>query len=136
MKCLPILAVLFAVSILGCHKEKPAPSSLTPDSSSQSTPVPDSNVSAPPTKSSGKQVPPPQAVLARAENGARQNVVGDEDPFLTQQLQIFVQQKQRMPESFAEFAATRLDSIPRPPAGKKWVIDSGVLQVKAVEASK
>jgi hypothetical protein len=57
--------------------------------------------------------------------------VGDVDPYLTSQLKIFIQQKQRMPNSFTEFAHARLDSIPRPPEGKKWVIDGGAQQVKA-----
>jgi hypothetical protein len=43
-----------------------------------------------------------------------------------------VEQKKRLPQSFAEFATVRLDSIPRPPAGKKWVIDTDSFEVKAV----
>jgi hypothetical protein len=64
----------------------------------------------------------------------RQAVTGDVDAFLTAELNNFIQQKKRLPESFAEFATLRLDSIPRPPENKKWVIDASDLQVKAVPA--
>ena len=73
-------------------------------------------------------------VAARADNYVRQNVDGQVDAFLTEQLQTFIQQKHRFPDSFAEFALMRLDSVPRPPEGKRWVIDSASLQVKAVPA--
>jgi PBP1b-binding outer membrane lipoprotein LpoB len=76
--------------------------------------------------------PPPQFVTAVAENQPAENVTGVVDVFLTQQLQAFIQQKQRLPEDFAELARTRLDSVPRPPEGKKWVIDKTTRQVKAV----
>jgi hypothetical protein len=59
-------------------------------------------------------------------------VDGQPDAFLSEQLRTFIQQKHRFPESFAEFAMTRLDSIPRPPEGKRWVIDAASIQVKAV----
>ena len=76
--------------------------------------------------------PPAREVLARAEDKAKQAVVGEVDAFLTAQLQAFIQQKNRMPASFSELARARLDSVPRPPAGKKWVIDADSIEVKAV----
>jgi len=76
--------------------------------------------------------PPPPSVAARAENSLGLKVTGDIDPFLTSELQNFIQQQNRLPVSFAEFANLRLDSVPRPPPGKKWVIDRADLQVKAV----
>lgn len=76
--------------------------------------------------------PPPPSVTARAENAPRQGVVGEVDPILTAELRNFIQLRQRMPVSFGEFARVRLDSIPRPPAGKKWAIDTTTLEVKAV----
>jgi len=76
--------------------------------------------------------PPLREVLARADDKAHQAVVGEVDPFLTGQLRIFIQQKNRMPASFSEFARARLDSVPRPPPGKKWVIDTDSIEVKAV----
>ena len=85
-----------------------------------------------PADTSPGAFPPSPTVAARAENGLGLNVEGETDPFLTAELQNFIQQKNRLPVSFAEFAGLRLDSIPRPPAGKKWVIDRADLQVKAV----
>lgn len=76
--------------------------------------------------------PPPPPVAARAENSLGLKVTGDIDLFLTSELQNFIQQQNRLPVSFAEFANLRLDSVPRPPPGKKWVIDRADLQVKAV----
>lgn len=76
--------------------------------------------------------PPPPSVVARAENAPRQSVVGEVDPVLTAELRNFIQLKQRLPVSFGEFARVRLDTIPRPPAGKKWAIDMTTLEVKAV----
>lgn len=76
--------------------------------------------------------PAPAYVSSKAENRPVDNAVGEVNPFLTQQLQIFIQQKQRMPQSFAELATFRLDSVPIPPEGKKWVIDSATRQVKAI----
>ncbi len=62
----------------------------------------------------------------------RETLNGEVNPFLTGQLQIFVQQKGRLPQSFNEFANARLDSIPRPPAGKSWAIDSSSSEIKAI----
>jgi hypothetical protein len=76
--------------------------------------------------------PPPAYIATAAENVPRQEVAGPPDPFLTQQLQIYVRQFGRMPRSFAEFAGARLDSVPRPPPGMKWVIDAARMEVKAV----
>jgi hypothetical protein len=73
-------------------------------------------------------------VTATAENALTENAAGEPDPFLTQQLRLFMQEKSRMPESFTELARARLDSVPRPPEGKKWVIDTATQQVKAVPA--
>jgi hypothetical protein len=78
--------------------------------------------------------PPPKYVAATAQNAPAQNVAGEVNVFLTEQLRIFLRDKRRLPESFAELARTRLDSVPRPPEGRKWVIDSATTQVKAVAA--
>lgn len=74
----------------------------------------------------------PSAVTTAAENKPAANVPGEVNAFLTEQLAIFIQQKQRLPADFAELARTRLDSVPRPPEGRKWVIDTATRQVKAV----
>ena len=76
----------------------------------------------------------PAAVTSAAENKPAENVAGEVNAFLTEQLAIFIRQQQRLPTDFAELARTRLDSVPRPPEGKKWVIDTATRQVKAVPA--
>jgi hypothetical protein len=80
-------------------------------------------------------VPPPLPhVAANAQNVPAKTAEGEVHPFLTQQLQLFVNQKGRLPQSFAELVSARLDSVPRAPEGKKWVIDASAMQVKAVKA--
>src|SRR6266850_5830919 len=123
----------------GCHKKAVAPPSdqisATPEAPAT---TPEQASSAPqntpaPVQTPAKALPPPPpSVAARAENNLRQNVPGDPDPFLSGELRNFVQLKKRLPDSFSEFASVRLDSIPRPPEGKKWVIDIANLQVKSV----
>jgi hypothetical protein len=54
------------------------------------------------------------------------------DGALTAQLRAYVSKKGHMPGSFFEFTAAGMDSVPRPPEGKKWVIDTGDVSVKAV----
>jgi hypothetical protein len=76
--------------------------------------------------------PPPPNVAARAENSLQTQVDGTVDEFLTSQLQIFIKDKGRLPQSFTEFVRTRLDSIPPPPTGLKWAIDASSKEVKAV----
>src|SRR5262245_14812213 len=125
--------------LFGCHKKEPTPSSP----SQAAAPAQDPGVTAPEAQpvtpaapvQTAKPLPPaPPFVTARAENQLRQGVVGQVDAALTQQLQKFIEKEGRFPESFAEFVTTRLDSIPRPPEGKKWVIDTDTIQVKAVSA--
>jgi hypothetical protein len=66
-------------------------------------------------------------------NGAARPLEGQADPFLTQQLRVFIEQKGRLPADFAELARTSLDSRPRAPAGMKWVIDAATREVKLVK---
>jgi hypothetical protein len=114
-----LFAVLIAVAcvvVTGCGKGKESRAAgVSSDASLPDKPLP----------------PPPPAVKAFTQNAPAENVVGDVDPFLTQQLRIFIRDKGRMPQSFAELAGTRLDSIPNPPLGKKWVIDNATKEVKA-----
>jgi len=125
-----IAVVVVACLAVGCHK-KAAPAGTATETSSVTN-------TAEGELASGPVAPPepPQAplreVLSRADDKAHQAVVGEVDAFLTQQLRTFIQQKNRMPASFSEFARARLDTVPRPPAGKKWVIDTESLEVKAV----
>jgi hypothetical protein len=135
LMCMAVLVVA------GCHKKVAAPPSdqisATPEAPA-ATPeqAPSGAQSAPtPVVQPAKALPPPPpSVAARAENNLRQNVPGEPDPFLSGELRNFVQLKKRLPDSFSEFASVRLDSIPRPPEGKKWVIDIANLQVKSVPA--
>jgi hypothetical protein len=95
--------------------------------------------SAAPQRANGSQTPPTTGALApgvgtRADNSVREKVEGEVNPFLTGQLQLFVQQKGRLPQSFTEFVNARLDSVPRPPAGKRWAIDRGSTEIKAINA--
>ena len=137
----PLLISLLLLS--GCSKQAPQASSSqkAPDDSNtiaaveSNTPAPsDQNQPTAPEVPLPPPPPPSPVVKARALDGVRQNVVGDVDPQLTEELRNFIQQKKRMPQTFSEFATLRLDSIPRPPAGKKWAIDSESIEVKAVAA--
>jgi hypothetical protein len=140
--------LLIALSICigtGC-KKKDSASPATAASSGQtnvtaavSAPAPEQPSDSPPgyippvaPPKSTVPTPPPRFVTANADNMVRENVSGTVDGFLTQQLRTFIQQKNRMPESFSEFVSARLDSLPRAPEGKRWVIDGASLEVKAV----
>jgi hypothetical protein len=122
MKQVLLLVAAAGLALVGCKKnEADAPAQNTP-------PLPN------PVKAEQPLPPPPRPVAAVAENAPQQSVVGQVDPFLTEQLRIFVQQQRRLPRSFAELASTRLDSIPGPPPGMRWAIDASTTQVKAVKA--
>ncbi|HXU78482.1 MAG TPA: hypothetical protein VN794_18045 [Methylomirabilota bacterium] len=132
----PPLIALLACALIGCHKQEtpapnPAQAPVTPEAPASAQSVPQAAPQGPPPGARPLPAPPP-VVAARADNYVRQNIDGQVDPFLSEQLRTFIDQKKRFPESFAEFAMTRLDSIPRPPEGKRWVIDAASLQVKAV----
>lgn len=107
------LGLSFVILLPGCHKKDSA--SGDPNGAGSAQPLP----------------PPPMSVAANADNHVRENVSGEVDAFLTSQLKTFVSSKGRLPASFAEFAKSSLDSIPRPPEGKKWVIDAANVEVKA-----
>ena len=118
-KHLVLISTLAFGLLSGCHKKDANP---TPNAAQNSTdPGPQA-----------AQAPPPAAVATRAENSVQANVTGQPDPFLTAQLRTFIKNKGRIPASFADFARQALDSIPQPPAGTKWAIDSSDQTVKAV----
>ena len=120
-----------ALALAGCKKEAP------PSQEISAPPAVDPASGQGPKRASGKAPalpPPPSYVSANAQNQPLENVAGEVNAFLTQQLHIFIQQQNRMPQSFAEFASVRLDSMPRPPEGMKWVIDAATKQVKAAPA--
>jgi hypothetical protein len=135
---LALLTAIGCIAISGCSKNAgPAVGSASSDDPANPSSSQPGAAKAPPAKMPGSDKPlppPPLSVTAHAQNAPAENVVGDVDPFLTEQLRIFMQQKRRLPQSFAELASVRLDSMPNPPLGKKWVIDAATQQVKAVPA--
>jgi hypothetical protein len=125
MKKLVLCIPVAALTLFGCHKNP---------GTTQTPAASDGAASAADGQSAKPLPPPPSHVVARADNTVHEEVVGEVNTFLTDQLRAFVQQKGRLPGNFAEFASLRLDSIPRPPEGRKWAIDTANLQVKAVAA--
>src|SRR5260221_5512293 len=125
MKPILFLVLLVALILFGCGKRQPQEDGAgAVDSSAQSPSTPSSVAADPPREVRAKTVsrPTPQ-VLSRTENVIRQSVSGMVEPSMTAQLQAFVAQKGRLPDNFAEFANTKLDTVPRPPEGMRWVID-------------
>ena len=131
MKRILLMIFLAACSALfaGCNKNQDA------GSANATSPAPASGAATRPAgaQSPAASAPVPKYISANAENAPAQNVAGEVNEFLTAQLKIFVQQKGRPPQSFAEFAAARLDSVPLAPTGTKWVIDATTVQIKAVK---
>lgn len=126
MKKLPWIIAAAAFAVFGCHKN--------PETPAQPTPAVAADPAAPPAPPPEVEptAPPPKSVAAVADNIVQENVNGRVDAFLTSQLRTFIQQYNRMPKSFAEFALRRVDSMPRPPDGQKWVIDSTTQEVKSI----
>ena len=131
------------VALSGCGKKSATEASVPPPADSTAVPPPAAENSAPEAGQPApvaqvvpvpKLPPPPKYVTANANNVIQQSVQGDVDAFLTTQLRSFVQKNGRMPSSFHEFTVRGLDSIPKPPDGKRWVIDGTDIQVKAVSA--
>lgn len=122
MKTLVLLLALVSLTSTACKKkaEAPPPSTNAPAAAAAAPaqPLP----------------PPPRHIEAAAQNAPQASAAGEVNPFLTEQLRIFVQQYRRLPTSFTELATKRLDSVPGPPPGTKWVIDSSTMQVKAVKS--
>jgi hypothetical protein len=141
------LAASFCLGVLalsGCHKQPSAaaPAAPPPEAAASSAPAPAApaapqpQVQAPPpapAQAAKPLPPPPSYVSANADNNIRQSIVGQVDGELTSALRAFVRKKNRMPTSFFEFTAAGLDSVPRPPAGKRWAIDTSDMTVKAVD---
>ena len=104
MRSIFLLTVSASLLLGGCGKKPPAPTVVTPTNETS----------------------------AASATAATAPLEGKVDPFLTQQLRAFVQQKGRLPADFGELARTSLDSRPRAPAGMKWAIDPNTQEVKAV----
>ena len=130
------ISIFIALCFLAaaCHKK---PSAVAEQGQASDAALPAGNTSDQPQvqPTSNKPLPPPPPpVAANADNYLRAGVNGQADQFLTTQLHIFINQTGRLPQSFAEFASRRLDSMPVPPPGTKWVIDSSDSSVKSAPA--
>lgn len=127
MKFLNAVVLVVLLALAGCKKKVETPPASVEAIPNASTPT------ASPAPSAQTPPPPPAYIASQAENSVQANVTGVADAFLTSQLRIFVKEKGRFPQSFTEFARTRLDSVPRALEGRKWVIDSASMEVKAVK---
>ena len=125
MKPILLFISLAALVLLGCGKRQPqAEEAAATAASGPGDPAAE-------VRAKTVSRPTPE-IQSRTANVIRESVVGVVEPSMTAQLQAFVAQKGRMPDNFAEFAHTRLDTVPRPPEGMSWVIDGAAMQVKAV----
>lgn len=140
-----LLAVLLVAAIVttNCGRKDPPPVIV-------STPDPIEPTAAPPERGQmsafGVAVRPPEDSIATSVDPSFldagvlpqefQSVEGYVHPFMTSQLRIFIRDNKRMPESFAEFANARMDSVPFPPDGMEYVIDYQNRQVKVVRSNR
>jgi len=125
-----LLALGLAVGggLSSCQKKPPPPNTAPENAAAQSD-------SAAETATAAPETPAPAAVpesRPAAPAASVQSVDGVVVPFLTSQLRIFIQEKGRLPESFAEFAGARLDSVPRLAPGLAFAIDPATQEVKVV----
>jgi len=134
-KAVLLMPLITVLSVAGCHKQASTGTTQPPQAVEGVQPPP---TAAPDDAQAGggAQATGPLApgVATRANNTVGDSLAGEVDPYLTGQLQMFIQQQGRLPKSFSEFVNKRLDSVPRPPAGKKWAIDSSTAEVKVVNA--
>lgn len=126
--------VTLGLALAGCSKKEPAaPGTVAAPAASDATVTAESPRELPAarrTSAPGQQAQPPAA----AANEAPEALVGTVHDFMTSQLRIFVQEKGRLPNDFAEFANARMDSVPRAPQGMKYAIDTTTQEVKLVKA--
>jgi hypothetical protein len=122
------LAMVGWVTLTGCQKKQAAPQSTSQPSASDPAPASETVAAQP---EAAVPVAAPAPISAPAPDMPRP-INGVVAPFLTTQLRIFIQEKGRFPESFAEFAGARLDSVPRLAPGLKFAIDPATQEVKIV----
>ncbi|HEX4646811.1 MAG TPA: hypothetical protein VH598_14505, partial [Verrucomicrobiae bacterium] len=106
------------LSLAGCGKKQPAAAADGGGAASAAEPVPATAAGEPAaTPATTDQAQSPQAKPAPSADNADANeaVAGTVDEFMTGQLRVFIEEKGRLPVDFAEFAAARMDSIPRTP---------------------
>jgi len=118
----------FVLVLTSCGKKAAPPAAdTTPPASAAAEPAPPAATASPTAQSA----PLPSPVPAAPAQGQRPvPVVGTVDPFMTQQLRIFINTKGRLPKDFSEFTSARMDSVPRPPKGLKWVLDTANQEIK------
>jgi hypothetical protein len=120
-RILKVLAVSLAFVAAGCGNKNQTPANSATGATGQRMPTSDAAAQ------------PETAAAAAQEQPSSPALDGTVNPFLTSQLQIFIQEKGRIPTDFAEFSRTRLDSVPRTPPGTHWAIDFTTKEVKLVK---
>lgn len=130
MKLLSTLTLLSLLAIPACGKKEPA---ATPAAAAANTTGAATETTAEGVASASQPAPPKKTKPAAAPvNKANEALIGAVHGFMTEQLRIFIKQKGRVPENFAEFANARMDSVPRPPEGLHYDIDKTTVEVKLV----
>jgi len=139
MKILLALILITGLATVACGKKKStAPEAAAPSAAVENVAAPDSltepaaNEPAPIRRRVAPATPVPPAAPAQA-SGVDEALVGAVHTFMTAQLKKFIEEKGRIPKDFSEFASSRMDSVPRPPAGMKFVIDETTQEVKVVK---
>jgi len=120
-----IALALLTIPFAGCKKAAPAAAPNAAVAAADQT-----SASEPTAAQDVGNVPTAPAAPAQAPLNTVQPVNGVGDPRLTSQLRIFIRERGRLPESFAEFAGARLDSVPRLAPGLTFVIDPSTQEVK------
>jgi len=114
-----VVLAAWAIAVTGCHKKTPV------------------TAATPANQQAEPELPPspgqPVQVQSGGAGGTSQPLQGEVHPLMTYQLRIFVEQKGRLPNDFAELARTRLDVVPRTPPGMTWAIDRVTQEVKLVK---
>src|SRR5678815_970368 len=138
MKLLFVSVLITGLATAACAKKKSAaPEPAAPSTAVENVAAPDSsadpaaNAPAPIRRRAAPTTAAPQAGPAQASS-VDEALVGAVHTFMTAQLRKFIEEKGRIPKDFSEFASSRMDSVPRPPAGMKFVIDETTQEVKVV----
>jgi type IV secretory pathway VirB10-like protein len=137
MKLLFVSVLITGLATAACAKKKSAaPEAAAPSTAVENVAAPDSSAGPAanepaPIRRAAPAPPVPQAAPAQA-SGVDEALVGAVHTFMTAQLRKFIEEKGRIPKDFSEFASSRMDSVPRPPAGMKFVIDETTQEVKVV----
>ena len=138
MKLLFASILITGLATAACAKKKSAaPEAAAPSTAVENVAAPDSaepaaNEPAPIRRRATPATPVPQAAPAQASS-VDEALVGAVHTFMTAQLRKFIEEKGRIPKDFSEFASSQMDSVPRPPAGMKFVIDETTQEVKVVK---